>query len=159
MLLILCNTSVFYNLYIFTLYRGGYKDRKKAIIKEWTKSNTTPPTSSSAAHGSSASSSIVDPGAIAVAHASLSTRPAHLGSSAVPSTYNDYYTAYGASGGKEDAASAQLREYYGHHAQQAAQAAYYAAQDPLYNYAAAAAAVGNLHPGNHPHHLAAAVAR
>ena len=69
--------------------------------------------------------------------------------------YNEYYTPYGSTRSKDDSASAQLREYYGHQAQLHAHAyAAYAAQDP---YAAAAATVGSLaaHPGNHHHHLAA----
>ena len=138
-------------------FRGGYKDRKKEIIKNWTKSNTTPPTSSAANGSSGASSSIVDP--IAAAHASLSSRSSNIPSGAVPSPYNEYYTPYGATGTKEDAASAQLRDYYAQQAQaHAVQATYaaYAAQDPaLYPYAAAGLSV---HPGNHHHHLAGATA-
>ena len=74
----------------------------------------------------------------------------------MPSVYNEYYTPYGPTSGKDDAASAQLRDYYNHQAHTHAHAyAAYAAQDPaLYPYAAAAAAVGNLavHSGNHHHH-------
>ena len=143
---------------MYRLYRGAYKDRKKEIIKNWTKSNTTPPTSSSA-NGSSGVPSIVDPGAIAAAHASLSSRSSNIPTGAVPSPYNEYYTPYGATAGKEDAASAQLRDYYAQQAQaHAVQATYaaYAAQDPaLYPYAAAGLSV---HPGNHHHHLAGAAA-
>ena len=72
----------------------------------------------------------------------------------MPSVYNEYYNSYGSTSGKEDAASAQLREYYGHQAHAHAAQAYaaYAAQDPaLYPYAVAAA----VHSGSH-HHLPAA---
>ena len=93
----------------------------------------------------------MDPAALAAsAAAHLSSRSTNIGSGAVPSVYNEYYTPYGPTSGKEDAASAQLRDYYGHQAHAHAHAyAAYAAQDPFY-----AAAVGNLavHSGNHHHH-------
>ena len=117
------------------------------------------PPASSSGNGPSSASSLVDPVAIAAsaaahAHASLSTSRSNV-AGAVPTLYNEYYS-YGSATGKDDAASAQLRDYYGHQAHAHAHAhayAAYAAQDPAALYPYAAAALGpNL--GNH--HITAA---